>query len=127
MSQIDTPVSASAIAAAAGRLQKAATLQQPCPPVRDLIGRDDLEAAYAVQQPLAEARLANGAEVVGRKIGLTSQAVQTQLGVDQPDFGVLFDDMVAPTARPVPIAPSCSPGSRPRSRSCSRPTSPTAP
>jgi 2-keto-4-pentenoate hydratase len=84
---------ADAVAAAAARLQTARTTGVPCAPVRDLIGTDDVELAYAVQQQQTDARLAGGARIVGRKIGLTSPAVQRQLGVDRPDFGVLFDDM----------------------------------
>jgi 2-keto-4-pentenoate hydratase len=78
---------------AAHRLRHASASRTPCAPVRDLIGRADVDAAYAVQLQLNQARQAAGARVVGRKIGLTSPAVQQQLGVDRPDFGVLFDDM----------------------------------
>ncbi|MFF4776053.1 2-keto-4-pentenoate hydratase [Microtetraspora fusca] len=85
--------SQSDIAAAVERLAGASASGVPCAPVRDLIGRDDLAAAYAVQAALTGRRLAAGARIVGRKIGLTSEAVQRQLGVDQPDLGVLFDDM----------------------------------
>jgi 2-keto-4-pentenoate hydratase len=82
-----------AVAAAVTRLAEAQATRVPCAPVRDLIGTDDLDAAYAVQQRLVRARLDAGASVVGRKIGATSQAVQDQLGVDQPDFGYLLSDM----------------------------------
>lgn len=91
------------VALAAHRLEHAAASRTPCAPVRDLIGRTDLETAYAVQRRLNLARQARGARVVGRKIGLTSVAVQQQLGVDRPDFGVLFDDMEVPDGGEVDV------------------------
>ncbi|MCX6395975.1 MAG: fumarylacetoacetate hydrolase family protein [Propionibacteriales bacterium] len=82
-----------AISAAVERLATAQATRVPCAAVRDLIGTDDLPAAYAVQQGLVQARIDGGVSVVGRKIGATSKAVQDQLGVDQPDFGYLLSDM----------------------------------
>ncbi|WP_435741332.1 2-keto-4-pentenoate hydratase [Nocardioides sp. SYSU DS0663] len=87
------PAGPEAIRAAAERLLAAQEARRPCPPVRDLIGTEDLDAAYAVQRLVVERRLREGARVVGRKIGATSEAVQRQLGVDQPDFGYLLDVM----------------------------------
>ncbi|MEU1519860.1 fumarylacetoacetate hydrolase family protein [Streptomyces sp. NPDC005811] len=89
---------------AAARLAAASRTGTPCAPVRHLIGADDVHAAYAVQQLLTERRIAEGAVVVGRKIGLTSPAVQRQLGVDRPDFGVLFHDMQYGEDEFVPMA-----------------------
>ncbi|GHH52847.1 2-keto-4-pentenoate hydratase [Lentzea cavernae] len=80
----------SEVRTAAERLATAAREKVACAPVRDVIGEAE---AYAVQQHNIAARVAEGAVVVGRKIGLTSPAVRRQLGVDQPDFGVLLDDM----------------------------------
>jgi 2-keto-4-pentenoate hydratase len=97
-------VTTEAITAAAARLLGAYASGVPCPPVRDLIGRNDLAAAYAVQELQNQRRLSAGATVVGRKIGATSEAVQTQLGVDQPDFGMLFDDMEVADGAVVPMS-----------------------
>lgn len=51
------------------------------------------EDAYAVQSKLVDRRLEDGAEIVGHKVGLTSDGIQEQLGVDEPDFGRLLDTM----------------------------------
>ncbi|MDL5155186.1 2-keto-4-pentenoate hydratase [Actinomycetospora termitidis] len=82
-----------AVADAADRLLHAARTGEACAPVRDLIGPDDLDAAYAVAQRVVAGL---GRRPVGRKIGLTSPAVQAQLGVDQPDLGVLLEGMAVP-------------------------------
>ena len=68
----------------------------PVAPLRDGLDPLDADGAYAVQTINTERWSKAGRRIVGRKIGLTSKAVQTQLGVDQPDFGVLFDDMRIP-------------------------------
>lgn len=90
---LELAVLAPNVAAAVARLEYADRTHTPCQPVRDLIGSDDLEQAYAVQRALIDERVSSGARVAGHKIGLTSAAVQQQLGVDQPDFGVLLDAM----------------------------------
>lgn len=90
------------IEAAAERLVAATRDGKPCGPVRELIGHDDIALAYLVQQRVTRSRIAAGARLIGRKIGLTSGAVQRQIGVDQPDFGVLFYDMAVPHGDLVP-------------------------
>lgn len=77
---------------AADRLWESAQTKTTVPPIRTFIGETDIAAAYKVQQINVNRRLDAGAKMVGKKIGLTSFAVQKQLGVDQPDYGILFAD-----------------------------------
>ncbi|MGW3104410.1 2-keto-4-pentenoate hydratase [Streptomyces sp. NPDC001100] len=88
---------------AADLLAEATRTGVACPPVRDLLDGGDLETAYAVQQLNVRRGLDTGRRIVGRKIGLTSPAVQRQLGVDRPDFGALFADMAVPDGGEVPV------------------------
>ncbi|HEX8496497.1 MAG TPA: fumarylacetoacetate hydrolase family protein [Actinomycetales bacterium] len=92
----DTDAPASSVRRAAERLVEAARTHAPCPPVRDLLPDGDVGVAYAVQSAVLAPRLREGARAIGRKVGLTNPAVQRQLGVDEPDFGVLLDDMLCP-------------------------------
>ncbi len=96
--------SAEAIREAADRLHAAAASGTPTGPIRDLLAPGDVAAAYAVQQVNTDRALAAGRRLVGRKIGLTSLAVQRQLGVGQPDYGMLFADMARPEALDIAVA-----------------------
>lgn len=88
---------------AAQRFRQAYASGTPCTPVRDLIPLSDVASAYAVQEINTQLWLSQGRRLVGRKIGLTSVAVQKQLGVDQPDFGMLFADMAACDGEPIAV------------------------
>ncbi len=52
-----------------------------------------VDDAYAVQRAWVDLQLADGARVIGHKIGLTSRAMQQAMSIDEPDFGVLLDHM----------------------------------
>lgn len=86
------------------QLRKALAAGEPCDPIRSLLPEGDIEAAYEVQQTLNDERISAGHQVIGRKIGLTSRVVQEQLGVDRPDFGSLFADMVFDDGEPIPMS-----------------------
>ncbi|KAF1049988.1 2-keto-4-pentenoate hydratase [Xylophilus sp.] len=92
------------IRAAADELYEASRTGRFIAPLRERHAGLDARSAYAIQQLNTERRMAAGRRVVGCKIGLTSAAVQAQLGVDRPDFGRLFDDMAYGDAEPIPLA-----------------------
>ncbi|WP_445115529.1 2-keto-4-pentenoate hydratase [Acinetobacter sp. WZC-1] len=80
---------------AASLLWDAEKNKQACAPVSTLLGEHaTIHDAYAIQQINIEKKIAEGARIVGKKIGLTSTVVQQQLGVDQPDFGSILHDMI---------------------------------
>lgn len=85
----------------ADAIWQARSTKMPIPPLRSWLAPDALDDAYAVQALNVARRESHGAKRIGRKIGLTSLAVQKQLGVDQPDFGVLFDRMLKTGPRAV--------------------------
>ncbi|SFQ47458.1 2-oxopent-4-enoate/cis-2-oxohex-4-enoate hydratase, partial [Geopseudomonas sagittaria] len=74
--------------------------------VAPLTSRFDLsiDDAYQISLRMLERRLAAGEKIIGKKIGLTSKAVQTMLGVHQPDFGYLTDAMVFSSGAVMPIS-----------------------
>ena len=79
--------------AVADKILGAYATRTAVPPVREILPEGAIDQAYAAQEVNTKRWLAEGRRLVGRKIGLTSLAVQRQLGVNQPDYGMLFDDM----------------------------------
>jgi 2-keto-4-pentenoate hydratase len=88
---------------AAAALREARRSGNQIAPIASTYGLDSIDEAYAAAAVNTRARLAEGRRLTGRKIGLTAESVQRQLGVDQPDFGVLFDDMELLDRGTVPI------------------------
>jgi len=73
----------------------------PIPPLRESYDLS-IEDAYAVQEVNTRHWISHGRLLSGRKIGVTSKAVQSQLGVDTPDFGMLFSDMAYADGEEIP-------------------------
>ena len=74
-------------------LWRAEADRRPIEPITDSDPGLTVEEAYAIQTVNIERRVAAGRVVKGRKVGLTSRPMQQVLGVHEPDFGVLLDDM----------------------------------
>jgi 2-keto-4-pentenoate hydratase len=77
----------------ASALFEADRSRAPIAPLTDSYPGIGVRDAYAIQLRNVDRALAMGHRVSGKKIGLTSQAMQTQLGVSEPDYGHLFEAM----------------------------------
>src|SRR5258705_1904299 len=93
----------------AKELRTAEEERSPVAPVAGRFGDLTVADAYAVQQANIDLRLAAGDRILGRKIGLTSLAMQAQLGVDQPDCGHLLASMAVPNGGAVTTAELIAP------------------
>lgn len=90
-------------------LYGAQTTRTPIGPLTERYPGLTVADAYAIQQVNLRRRLRDGRALVGHKIGLTSESMQTLLGVDEPDFGYILDDMVLANGSAVPAARFCAP------------------
>lgn len=90
-------------------LDQALTSAKPIAPLSDKYPDMTIEDAYQVQVAMLSHRLNRGARVIGKKIGVTSQAVMSMLNVYQPDFGYLLDDMVFAEGAAIPTSKMIAP------------------
>ena len=89
------------LTALARELIDAGDTRKPVDPLTDRYPDLSIEDAYGIQLAIVEQRLSEGRKVVGKKIGLSGKAMQELLGVNEPDYGHLFDDMIVPAGQPV--------------------------
>ncbi len=98
------PLEETRLADLAARLRAAEDDRAPILPLTEEIPELTVADAYRIQQINVHRRKEEGGLVRGRKVGLTSLAMQQQLGVDEPDFGALFADMVIEEGDPIPVS-----------------------
>jgi 2-keto-4-pentenoate hydratase len=98
---------------AASALLDAYASRVPVAPLSATYPGLSVDDAYAVQRAQVVSRTAAGAVVKGHKVGLTSAAMQAQLGVDQPDFGVLLDSMFLPEGMTAQVSRFLQPRAEP--------------
>lgn len=87
---------ADSVEKAASTLLGAYATRTPVPPLTATYSEISIDDAYAIQRLQTDAWVKNGAVIKGHKVGLTSAAMQKQMGVATPDFGVLTDNMFLP-------------------------------
>jgi 2-keto-4-pentenoate hydratase len=75
----------------------------PIPPLQEKFGELTIDDSYAIQVRQVDHWLARGRTILGHKVGLTSAAMQRQLGVNRPDFGHLTDDMFFAENAPIDV------------------------
>jgi 2-keto-4-pentenoate hydratase len=85
----------------AADLAEAERSRVPIAPLTDRNPTIDVVDAYEIQLINIRQRVAEGARVVGHKVGLSSKAMQQMMGVDEPDYGHLLDEMQAFEDTPV--------------------------
>ena len=88
----------------AAELLQAWEKRVPVDPLTERFPSLTVAQAYEIQLALVRRRLAGGRRVVGKKIGLTSKAMQDLLGVHEPDYGHLLDDMVVPNGEAIAVS-----------------------
>lgn len=94
---------------AAAILRAAEQGRMPVAPLGGAFPGIGTEDAYEIQLINIGRRTAEGARVNGHKVGLSSPVMQRMMGVDEPDYGHLLDDMELAEDRPVPVDRYCAP------------------
>jgi 2-keto-4-pentenoate hydratase len=93
----------------AALLAHAESGRKPIRPLAETFPAMDVVDSYEVALVNVRQRLQRGATVVGHKVGLSSEAMQQMMGVDEPDYGHLLDDMALTEETPADVSRYCYP------------------
>jgi 2-oxo-hept-3-ene-1,7-dioate hydratase len=104
MTETREVLSAPDVEAAADALYRAEQQRIQVRPTSALYPAMTLADAYRIQDAVVARKLAQGRRIIGRKIGLTSRAMQRAMHIDEPDYGTLLDDMAFTSSEPIEAA-----------------------